>query len=188
MLFDKIVRITFVSSVYAQDGKLVIGCDNNIIGKGKVPSEEVRFGRLTRNQSLLVGRKTWDLLPEESKPFDKNQPMEKSRQTIIVTRNKDFHVDDSRVAIAHSFDEAVQLAKSGNVWVIGGAEMYNLALPCADYLYHTAIEARLAGNVFFPEYERNRWRSIYQKFYHANCIEAPEDQFDTRHLIFDRRW
>lgn len=189
---EKTVRIIFASSAYAKDSKVVIGKDGDmpwkIEGKSMVPSDMVRFKNLTKGQSLVVGRKTWDSIPENFRPFDKNLPLEESRQSIIVTRNQDFKVDNPRVMIAHSLEDAIQLARTENVWIIGGAEIYALTMPMADFLHQTLVYRKFDGDVFFPCYNRDKWRSVEPfKYFHAGCPGTENDQLDTAYLVLRRK-
>ncbi len=121
------------------------------IGKGgdllcHMSADLRRFKATTTGHTVVMGRKTYDSLPKGALP---------NRRNIVVTRNASFSAE--RVETAHSLDEALRLA-DGDAFIIGGAEIYRLALPIADRLYLTEIDAEFAdADTFFPEIDKNEW-------------------------------
>lgn len=188
MLCGKLISIIFASSAYAQNGKLVIGLNGDIPWRGKVPSDMDRFVDLTKGSSIAMGSKTFWSIPEKFRPFDKNLPLEESRQTIVLTTNKFLKIDNPRVVIVHSLEEAAQKAKSRILWIAGGAMTYAMALPFADYIHQTLISERFLGDTFFPKYDPDEWIDIYSIFYKTGGIDNPKDKFDTFYKIFERRY
>lgn len=188
MLFGKFVRIIFASSECVGGGRLVIGKEGNMPWRGKIPSDMERFKTLTKGQSVVMGRKTWDSIPDKFRPFDKDLPLEHSRRTIIVTRKQDFTADNPRVTVVHSFEEAVQAVMTGDIWIAGGAEIYELALPYADCIHQTVIHQSFDGDTFFPDYDKNRWEKNYVKYLSASGPGAEKDKFDSTYMVFGRRW
>lgn len=192
MLLGKILKIIFCSPVYAQNGKLVIGNGNDMPWRGLIPSDMARFKTFTSmagENSVIIGRKTWDYaIPEKFRPFDKELPPEKARQTIVVTRKQDFRVDDARVLVAHSLEEAVEKARSGIVWIAGGAEIYALALPRADYIYQTVLQERFSGDAFFPPININEWKSIFWEYYQAGKDHSANDKVNSGFNVLQRIW
>jgi dihydrofolate reductase len=135
------VTVVLVAAV-ARDG--VIGRD------GTVPwhlPEDMRFFReLTTGHPVVMGRKTWDSLPDRFRPLP-------GRRNIVVTRNPAWQAQGAEPA--GSVEEALQLAgRDDLVFVIGGAEIYRAALPYADELVLTEVELDVTGDAFFPEWPR----------------------------------
>lgn len=188
MLFERFVRIIFASSESNGDSRLVIGKDGGMPWMGKIPSDMARFKLFTKGQSVVIGRKTWDSIPEKFRPFDKELPPDQSRQTIVITRHKDFNVDDPHVVVVHSFEEAIQKAKSRDVWVAGGAEIYELALPYADFIHQTVVSQSFDGDTFFPDYDKKRWNKMYEKYSSAGGPSTEKDKLDSAYIVFGRRW
>jgi dihydrofolate reductase len=125
---------------------------NGVIGNGKDlawrdSADLQRFKRLTMGHVLVMGRKTYDSI---------GRPLP-GRTTIVVTRQPDWSAPG--VLVAHSLDEALKLAEGNEVYVAGGGEIYALALPLADRLELTEIEAAPDGDVHFPEVDWTRWRA-----------------------------
>ena len=140
---------------------LAVACDlGNVIGnkgeipwQGKVRSDMKRFRTITQGHSVVMGRKTWESIPLKFRPL----PL---RQNIVITRNLDFRVDDPQVIIIHSLEEAIEKAKSVKMFVIGGAEIYKLALPIADEIYLTVIQDRFEGDAKFPILIYDEWKIL----------------------------
>jgi dihydrofolate reductase len=120
------------------------------IGKGndllfRIAEDQRRFRRETLGHAVVMGRKTWDSLPARFRPLP-------GRRNIVVTRNAQWQAEGAERAA--SLDEALAMAGDvPKVCVIGGGELYALALPRADELVMTEVEAEVAGaDTFFPEY------------------------------------
>lgn len=127
---------------------------NGAIGKGNAllwrePEDQKHFRRVTLGSPVIMGRKTWDSLPARFRPLP-------GRRNIVVTRDAGWYADGAE-AVA-SIDAALALlAGSDKAFVIGGAEIYALALPLADELMLTEIDADLDGDIFFPTWDRGRY-------------------------------
>lgn len=125
---------------------------NRVIGAGNrlpwhLPEDLARFKRLTTGRCIVMGRKTFESI---GKPLPK-------RTSIVVTRGKqDLPAGVKR---AGSVEEALALA-TGEVFVIGGAEIYRQTLDRADRLYLTLIDADVEGDVLFPELDLRAWREV----------------------------
>ncbi|OHA87137.1 MAG: hypothetical protein A3A96_04045 [Candidatus Zambryskibacteria bacterium RIFCSPLOWO2_01_FULL_39_39] len=148
--------------------------------RGKVPSDMKRFVELTVGHSVVMGRKTWDSIPFKFRPLP-------NRQNIVLTRNPQFTIENSGVIVAHSLEEAVQQAKSETVWIIGGAEIYALALPVTDFLHTTILYEKFEGDAFFPKYNLSDWMNIYFKRFKAGEAGAEKDTINSGYLIFKRK-
>lgn len=118
-----------------------IGKDNHLLVH--LPGDLPRFKRLTLGHPIVMGRKTWDSI---------GRPLP-GRRNIVVTRQPDWAAVGAESA--PSFDAALALAGDvERVCVIGGAEIYALALPHADELLLTEIDADFDADAFFPDWPR----------------------------------
>ena len=120
---------------------------NRVIGKNGVmpwhlPEDLAHFKRVTLNHPVIMGRKTWDSIPPKFRPLP-------GRTNIVVTRQADWH--EKGAQCSSSLREALQQCENSNqVWVIGGAQIYAQALPLADELVVTEIDAEVDGDAFAP--------------------------------------
>ncbi len=127
----------------AHDG--VIGVNNTL--PWHLPEDLKRFRALTMGHHIIMGRKTYDslgrLLP--------------GRTTVIVTRNDNYKVEGALVA--NSLEAAIALCENDDeVFLIGGAELYQAGLKLAHKLYITEIELEVAGDAFFPKLVSTEWQ------------------------------
>jgi dihydrofolate reductase len=112
--------------------------------------DQKHFRRVTMGCPVIMGRKTWDSLPARFRPLP-------GRRNIVVTRNPGWTAEGAERA--GSLDDAITLAgDAAKAFVIGGAELYALALPRADELVLTEIDAEFEGDAFFPDWPRARFR------------------------------
>ncbi len=127
--------------------------NNRVLGKGNellwhISDDLKRFKELTMGHPVIMGRKTFDsIVAYLGKPLP-------GRTNIVVTRNIDFVSRYSDLIIARSVEEAIEKGKEldSEVYVIGGAQIYEAALPYTDKLYLTLIDDEKEGDVFFPDY------------------------------------
>jgi dihydrofolate reductase len=126
---------------------------NNAIGKNNqllwhLPNDLKFFKNTTWGSVVIMGRKTFESV---------NKPLP-GRINIVITRQPDWIAEG--VKVAQNLDHALQLAKETNckeLFVIGGGEIYNLALPLADRVYLTRVNTNIEGDTFFPELNENEW-------------------------------
>lgn len=119
----------------------------------RLPSDLKHFKRITLNKPVLMGRKTWDSLQVQPLP---------GRDNFILTRNSDFKADGA--AVVHSLEEALALVVGpGEIMVIGGEEVYRLALPWASCIYLTEVQGVFEGDTHFPELDSTEWREVSRK-------------------------
>ena len=121
----------------------VIGREGDI--PWRLPEDVEHFKNLTTGHAVVMGRRTWDSLPDRFRPLP-------GRRNVVVTRSPEWRADDAERA--GSLEEALALlADEEQVFVIGGAEIYAGALPYADELVLTEIDLGVQGDTFFPEWD-----------------------------------
>jgi len=115
--------------------------------------DQKHFRAVTMGCPVVMGRKTWDSLPARFRPLP-------GRRNIVVTRNADWQAAGAHAA--GSLDEALALvADADKVFVIGGGALYALALPRADELALTEIDAAFDGaDTFFPAIDRTEFAQV----------------------------
>jgi dihydrofolate reductase len=130
---------------------------NNAIGKGgellwREVEDQKHFRRVTMGSPVIMGRKTWDSLPQRFRPLP-------GRRNIVITRDATWHAEGAEPV--ESIDAALALLHGATkAFVIGGAEIYALALPIATELELTEIDADFDGDVFFPAWDRTRFEVV----------------------------
>ncbi|MDR1934806.1 MAG: dihydrofolate reductase [Candidatus Accumulibacter sp.] len=128
----------------------VIGHDHRL--PWHLPGDLRHFRETTRGQPVIMGRGTWESLPEKFRPLP-------GRLNVVVSRNRDYAAPGA--ALAGSLAEAIEKGgDAGESFVIGGAELYRQAMPLAGRLYLTEIAADFSGDAFFPEVRPGEWREV----------------------------
>jgi dihydrofolate reductase len=133
-------QITLVVAMDAQRG---IGVDNQL--PWHLPEDLAHFKRVTLERPIIMGRKTFDSI---------GRPLPK-RRNIVVTRNREWSHEG--VEVAASLEEAIALAGDGPSSIIGGAQIFNEALPLADRMIVTHIDAVYRCDTVFPEIDPAVW-------------------------------
>ncbi len=124
-----------------------IGRNNELLWRE--PEDQRHFRRVTMGSPVLMGRKTWDSLPERFRPLP-------GRRNLVLSRDPAWRANGAQTVT--SLDAALHAAAGASkVSVIGGAQVYALALPRVDELVLTEIDADLDGDTFFPAWERNHF-------------------------------
>ncbi len=134
--------------------------DNNCIGLNNklpwhLPEDMEHFKKITTGKIVLMGRKTWESLPEKFRPLPK-------RLNIVVTRQKNFVVP-AGVEIFDSIASSIERHAGQEIVVIGGAQLYAETLPLADTLYITEVHKTVAGDAFFPVIDRAVWKEAVRE-------------------------
>ncbi len=142
---------------------------NRLIGAGnrlpwRLPDDMRRFREITMGKPVLMGRKTYESIPERFRPLP-------GRTNIVLTRQKDY--DAPGCIVVHSLPQALSTASENEeLMVIGGALLYEQLLPQADRIYLTQVDGEFEGDVYFPKLDETKWREI----------EREEHGRDGRHL------
>jgi dihydrofolate reductase len=137
---------------------LIYACaDNGVIGRDNtlpwhLPEDLAHFRQLTLGCPVLMGRKTWDSLPPRFRPLP-------GRLNLVLTRQADWQTEGAtRVA---SVEEALRYCPAGqDLWVIGGAEIYALALPQAHRLEITEVHRQVEGDAKAPVIDPTLWPEV----------------------------
>ena len=133
--------LTLIAAV-ARNG--VIGVENRL--PFRLPEDLKRFKALTMGHAIIMGRKTWESLPRALP----------GRHNIVITRQANYPADGATVVT--TLDAALAAAGDGPCFVIGGAQIYALAMSRATHLELTEVAADVAGDVYFPPYRQALWQ------------------------------
>lgn len=124
---------------------------NGVIGRNgdlawRDPQDLRHLRDTTMGSAVIMGRKTWDSLPPRFRPLP-------GRRNLVVTRQRDWQAEGAEAM--PSLDAAIEVARDASrVFVAGGAELYAQALPLADELVLTEVDADLEGDTRFPAWDR----------------------------------
>jgi len=131
---------------------------NNVIGKDNtlpwhISEDLKRFKRITSDKKMIMGRKAFESLPG----------ILPNREHIIITRNTDFKVDSDMVKIVYDLNSLVEKYSKceDEIFVIGGAEIYEQFLPYVQKIYLTQIDENFDGDTYFPELNYNEFKTEF---------------------------
>ena len=155
--------VSLIAAVARNGG---IGKNNALLVS--LPEDLAHFKRSTLGAPVVMGRKTWDSI---------GRPLP-GRRNVVVTRNPEWHAKGAEGAA--SLDEALALlAQAPKIFVIGGAQLYAEALPRADELVLTEIDADLDADTFFPAWRRDDFRQTSRQL--MNSSQGFDYSFTTYH-------
>tara|TARA_B100001996_G_scaffold321956_1_gene266631 strand:+ start:40 stop:534 length:495 start_codon:yes stop_codon:yes gene_type:complete len=149
---------------------------NNVIGnKNKLiwdlPNDLKRFKELTTGHSVIMGRKTFDSLPN---------PLP-NRDNIIITRNTDYSNPD--IKVCSSIEDAINLTKTDSQpFIIGGGEIYSQTINLVDKIELTRVYKEFDGDAYFPEIPLDNFELINEERYNSNA----ENEFDYSFLTYKK--
>lgn len=130
-----------VGLIWAQTPDGVIGKDNDM--PWHLPEDLAHFKRVTMGHPVIMGRKSWDALPERWRPLP-------GRSNIVLTRDPAWRADGA--IVAHSLDAALEAASGDDeVWIIGGEKVFVDAVAVATVALVTEIDLRVEGDAFAPK-------------------------------------
>jgi dihydrofolate reductase len=158
---------------------LVAASENNVIGKNNqlpwhLPDDLAYFKNQTWAMPILMGRKTFESI-------GKALP---GRKNIVITRKKDWRHDG--VSVVHSIEEAIEKAEGYGVkeiFIIGGAEIFETVFSRADRIYLTRIHHEFDGDVFFPRVENAGWQLVRERF----CAADQKNAYDHSFQVWERK-
>ncbi len=130
-----------------------IGLGNGLIFRE--PADQQHFRAATLGCPVVMGRKTWDSLPERFRPLP-------GRRNVVLSHNPDFAAPGAEVATSLPAALA-RLQDVPRVFVIGGAQLYAQALPLATALLLTEVDADLSGDAHFPDWDRSAFNETERR-------------------------
>jgi dihydrofolate reductase len=152
---------------------VVAMAENRVIGRAgglpwRLPDDLKHFKRLTVDHTVIMGRRTFE---EIKRPLA-------NRRNVVISRNQGLAA--LGVTVVPNLDEALALgATESEVFVIGGGEIFALALPVADRLYLTLVHAAVDGDTYFPRFDEAGWVLDEDRFHPADERHAYSFSFRT---------
>jgi len=142
-----------ISIIVAASNNNVIGVDNCI--PWHIPADLKFFKSMTENKVVIMGRKSWESLPEKHRPL-------RNRLNVVITRNKDYIADGG--IVAYDLESLFKAFKNSSndddeIFVIGGGEIYKDSFPYADKLYLTRVltDVEVEGDTYFEGFNEEEW-------------------------------
>ena len=138
---------------------IVAAAENNAIGKDNdliwsLPNDLKRFKKLTSGHSIIMGRKTFDSFPG----------LLPNRKHIVISRNKNISFSDE-VTVVNNFEDAIrETGDDENPFIIGGGQIYKLAMDLGDKIELTRVHEEFKADTFFPKIDEDKWELIYEEF------------------------
>ncbi len=162
------MKVQLVAAV-ARGG--VIGSEGAV--PWRLPEDMAYFRAVTLGQPVVMGRRTWDSLPDRFRPLP-------GRRNVVVTRNPSWGEEGAERA--GSLEEALRLVEGAErVAVIGGGELYAAALPLADELLLTEVDLEVDGDTFFPPLAPGAFEEV------AREEHVSEDGISFAFVTYSRR-
>jgi len=153
----------------------VVGIDNKL--PWHLPEDLKYFKRITTGKAVIMGRKTYESI---------GRPLP-NRTNIVITRSADFTA--SGIEVVNSLDAAIELAENvslinavDEIMVIGGAQIYEAALPQADRLYLTHVHANVEGDAYFPEVDMTGWKELGREDYES----SETNPYNYSFVVYDK--
>jgi dihydrofolate reductase len=137
-----------VSIVVAHSRNQVIGNRGRL--PWHLPADMRRFRELTGGEAVVMGRRTYESLPDAFRPLPR-------RRNLVVSSNPSYRCPGAEL---HPSLEAALAACDRHCFVIGGGEIYAQAMPDAERAYVTRVDAEVEGDAFFPELREDQWRCV----------------------------
>ncbi len=130
---------------------------NSCIGKDnalpwRLPEDMKRFKELTTGHTVLMGRKTWESIPQKFRPLP-------DRKNVVITRQTDYAVPEG-VEVHGTIQSALARHTNEHIFVIGGAEIYAQTIGIADRLEITHVDQTVDGDAYFPQIDPAVWKEV----------------------------
>jgi dihydrofolate reductase len=144
-------RITIIAAL---GRNCAIGLDGRM--PWHLPDELKHFKKVTMGKPVIMGRKTFESIGMALP----------GRQNIVVSRNPELAIEGCDVA--GSLEQALEIADGEEVMIIGGGELYRLALPLASRMHLTVVDCEPEADTWFPEWGRSEWEQLSSEHHPAD--------------------
>jgi dihydrofolate reductase len=163
--------------MYSNISIIVAIASNNAIGKDNhllayIPGDLKRFKELTTGHCVIMGRRTYESLPNGALP---------NRTNIVISDIPNDHIEGCHVV--RSIEEAIHVCPSDEeLFIIGGGSIYRQFMPIAGKLYITRMNKTFEGDTFFPPIEPEQWRILSQQ----DFPKGEKNDFTYSYIIYRR--
>jgi len=156
---------------------IAAAAENNALGKDNtlvwhLPDDFKRFKKLTSGHHIIMGRKTFDSFPK----------LLPNRTHVVITRKDNFRKEG--VVVVNSLERAIELsADDPQPFVIGGGEIYKMAMKLADKIELTRVHGTFEADTFFPEIDKHQWKLISEEFHEKD----EKHDYAFTYLTYERK-
>lgn len=159
-----------ISVAFAKNN--VIGKDNKLIWH--LPIDLKAFKERTTGKTIIMGRKTFESLPG----------VLPNRHHVVITRDKNYKVEDARVEVITNIKELDKYINDDKEhFVIGGEQIYNLLMPLCEKLYITEIDEVFEGDAFYPQIDEKKWSVVDE----IQGIVDEKNKFKHKFITYAKR-
>lgn len=147
--------------------------NNGVLGKDgeipwRIPADMAWFKEKTTGKPVVMGRKTWESLPQPFRPLP-------HRRNIVLTKNTAYLAPGAEV-MHHVADVLNMPMTQGEIMIIGGGLVYDTFLPYADRMILTMVDYNGAGDTHFPAWQVDKWEQVFEEAHDATT-NAPAYTF-----------
>lgn len=162
-----------INLIVSYSENYVIGKNNKLIWK--LSDDLKRFKKLTLNHVILMGRKTFQSLPN----------LLPNRHHIVISKN--FNFIGPYILTKNSLHSAIQTVNTNflnkKIFIIGGGEIYYQSMQFIDKMYITKIHIEVDGDTFFPSFDKEKWKLVFSKFYKKDLC----NEYDSTFLVYEKK-
>lgn len=158
------------SIIVAYDKNRGIGAANDLLWTRDLPADLQHFKQITSGNSIIMGRKTYESL---------GRPLP-NRQNIVISRDME---PVEGFTVVRDLEEAYESATSDDVYVIGGGQIYQLALDTVDQLLVTEVDEAFAAEVYFPEIDPSIWQEVSREHH----VKDESNKYNYEFVVYTRR-
>ena len=161
-----------ISQIVAVSENGVIGKDNAL--PWQMPDDQAYFRKTTWGHHIVTGRRNYEA---EGRALP-------GRVNLVLSRNSQLQLPDA--VVVHHLEEAVDIAKKAGeseLFIVGGEEIYNLAMDITDRIYLTRIHARFEGDTFYPEPDMKVWKEVSR----IPMKRDEKNPYDYDYLVYERK-
>lgn len=159
------------SIIVAYDKKRGIGADNDLLWIRDLPADLKHFKDITTGSAIIMGRRTYESI---------GRPLP-GRQNIVISHSMEPSVG---IDVAYTLHEAYEAAKTDDVYVIGGGQIYSLAINNVERIIATEVQEEFdAAQVFFPMIDPVTWKEISREHH----LKDTANKYDYDFVVYERR-
>jgi dihydrofolate reductase len=159
------------SIIVAYDKKRGIGADNDLLWIRDLPADLKHFKDITTGSAIIMGRRTYESI---------GRPLP-GRQNIVISHDMQPAVG---IDVVYTLHEAYEVAKTDDVYVIGGGQIYSLAIDTVERIIATEVQEKFdAAQVFFPMIDPAIWKEISRESH----VKDDDNKYDYDFVVYERR-